>query len=262
MARSPPPRPARKCSTSCRWAPAARWRANACSPRASASSSSPSCRSTAWKPCASTGRAGKVGVRARQRRANRLGHGQARRAGGSSLTARSPPSSIWSPVRSPRCSVDAVEVVDQHGRLLSSARPGDTDRLDLQARLEEKLRGQVFQLLTPMLGEGDFSSEIQVDLDMDQLTSARESYDKQGVVRSETQSASQSAGANRRGRRTRRASNTPAPPPPRSPARQRGGRASRRCSPSASPVRQQWRNLVGADLRARPRSGGHEPDPR
>jgi flagellar M-ring protein FliF len=45
-----------------------------------------------------------------------------------------------------------------------------------------------------MLGTGNFSSEIQVDLDMDQQTSARESYDKQGVVRSETQTASQTTG--------------------------------------------------------------------
>ena len=88
----------------------------------------------------------------------------------------------------PSLVVDAVKVIDQHGRLLSSAKDGDTDRLDLQSRMEEKLRTQVSQLLTPMLGEGNFSSEIQVDLDMDQLTSARESYDKQGVVRSETQS--------------------------------------------------------------------------
>lgn len=95
----------------------------------------------------------------------------------------------------PSLSVDAVKVIDQHGRLLSSGKDGDTDRLDLQSRMEEKLRTQVSQLLTPMLGEGNFSSEIQVELDMDQLTSARESYDKQGVVRSETQSASQGGGA-------------------------------------------------------------------
>lgn len=112
----------------------------------------------------------------------------------------------------PSLTVDAVKVIDQHGRLLSSAKPGDTDRLDLQARLEEKLRGQVSQLLTPMLGEGNFSSEIQVDLDMDQLTSARESYDKQGVVRSETQSASQSAGANGAVGVPGVLSNTPPPP--------------------------------------------------
>ena len=112
----------------------------------------------------------------------------------------------------PSLTVDAVKVIDQHGRLLSSARPGDTDRLDLQARLEEKLRGQVSALLTPMLGEGNFSSEIQIDLDMDQLTSARESYDKQGVVRSETQSASQSAGGNGAVGVPGVLSNTPPPP--------------------------------------------------
>lgn len=95
----------------------------------------------------------------------------------------------------PGLTVDAVKVIDQHGRLLSAGKAGDNDRFDLQGRMEEKLRQQVSTLLTPMLGEGNFSSEIQVDLDMDQLTSARESYDKNGVVRSETQSASQSAGA-------------------------------------------------------------------
>lgn len=112
----------------------------------------------------------------------------------------------------PSLSVDAVKVIDQHGRLLSSAKDGDTDRLDLQSRMEEKLRTQVSQLLTPMLGEGNFSSEIQVDLDMDQLTSARESYDKQGVVRSETQSATQGTGPGTAAGVPGVLSNTPPPP--------------------------------------------------
>ena len=93
----------------------------------------------------------------------------------------------------PGLTIDAVRVVDQHGALLSDTSGADGDRFELQQRMEEKLRQQVSQLLTPMLGEGNFSSEIQIDLDMDQVTSARESYDKQGVVRSETQSASQVA---------------------------------------------------------------------
>jgi len=92
-------------------------------------------------------------------------------------------------------SIDAVKVIDQHGRLLAMSKTGETDRFDLQGRMEEKLRSQVSALLVPMLGEGKFSSEIQVELDMDQLTSARESYDKTGAVRSETQSASQVPGA-------------------------------------------------------------------
>ncbi len=95
----------------------------------------------------------------------------------------------------PGLSVDSVKVIDQHGSLISAPKSGENDRLDLQSRMEEKLRQQVSALLTPMIGAGNFSSEIQLDIDMDQQTSARESYDKQGVVRSETQSASQNAGA-------------------------------------------------------------------
>ncbi len=94
----------------------------------------------------------------------------------------------------PGLSPDAVRVVDQHGRLLSDPRAQGSDRLELQARLEDKLRAQLEQLLTPMLGAGNFTSEIQVELDMDEVTSAREAYDKSGVVRSETSQQSQAAG--------------------------------------------------------------------
>ncbi|WP_068089620.1 flagellar basal-body MS-ring/collar protein FliF [Novosphingobium rosa] len=91
----------------------------------------------------------------------------------------------------PGLTPDAVKVVDQRGHLLSQKGSVDSDRMDMQSRMEEKLRGQVATLLTPMLGDGNFTSEIQVDLDMDQVTSARESYDKQGAVRSETSQQSQ-----------------------------------------------------------------------
>ncbi|NBC37509.1 flagellar M-ring protein FliF [Novosphingobium sp. FSY-8] len=91
----------------------------------------------------------------------------------------------------PGLSPDAVKVVDHRGRLLSQggAAQGD-DRLEIQGRLEEKLQGQVSALLSPMLGEANFTSEVQVELDMDQITSARETYDKQGVLRSEQQAQS------------------------------------------------------------------------
>ena len=95
----------------------------------------------------------------------------------------------------PGLNADAVRVIDQHGRLLTAKGMGGSERLELQGQLEDKLRAQVAQLLTPMLGEGNFSSEVQVDLDMDQVTTARESYDKQGVLRTETQAQSQSAGS-------------------------------------------------------------------
>ena len=95
----------------------------------------------------------------------------------------------------PGMSPDAVRVADQHGRLLSQKGGQDADHLELQGRMEDKLRTQLDQLLTPMLGAGNFTSEIQVELDQDEVTTARESYDKQGVLRSETQAASQSGGA-------------------------------------------------------------------
>ncbi len=91
----------------------------------------------------------------------------------------------------PGLSAEAVRVVDQHGRLLSQAHGADSDRLELQSRIEAKLRTQVEQLLAPMIGADNFSSEIQVDLDMNEVTSARESYDKDGAVQRETTQSSQ-----------------------------------------------------------------------
>ncbi len=111
----------------------------------------------------------------------------------------------------PGMSPDAVRVVDQHGRLLTDRKSADSNRLELQAQMEEKLRAQVAQLLTPMLGEGNFTSEIQADLDMDQVTSARESYDKAGVVRSETQQQSSTSGPQQAGGVPGVMSNTPPP---------------------------------------------------
>lgn len=112
----------------------------------------------------------------------------------------------------PGMTPDAVKVVDQHGRLLSAHGGAEAERFELQGRMEDKLRRQVSQLLMPMLGEGNFSSEIQVELDMDQQTSARESYDKNGVVRSETNQQSQNAGAGSAVGVPGVLSNTPPPP--------------------------------------------------
>jgi flagellar M-ring protein FliF len=111
----------------------------------------------------------------------------------------------------PGLSPDAVRVIDQHGRLLSQQDGPDSDRLDMQSRMEDKLRTQVTQLLAPMLGEGNFSSEIQVELDMSDVTSARESYDKNGVVRAETQEQSQSTSPSQAAGVPGVLSNTPPP---------------------------------------------------
>jgi flagellar M-ring protein FliF len=111
----------------------------------------------------------------------------------------------------PGLAPDAVRVVNQHGALLSAQGSAQADQLDMQARMEDKLRAQVSQILRPMLGEGNFTSEIQVELNTDEVTSARESYDKDGVVRSETQEQSQSTGAAPAGGIPGVLSNTPPP---------------------------------------------------
>lgn len=92
---------------------------------------------------------------------------------------------------------DQVNVVDQHGRLLSrptGADSGLADRIDYQARLEDKLREQLAQLLGPMFGAGNFTVEVQAEVDLTEASSARESYDKDKVLERERSEMSTDAG--------------------------------------------------------------------
>jgi flagellar M-ring protein FliF len=86
---------------------------------------------------------------------------------------------------------EAVTIVDQMGALLSKSggsaegAAGDT-RIDFQRRVEDKYRQQLSQLLTPLVGAGNFTAEVQANVDLNESQATRESYDKQGaVVRSE-----------------------------------------------------------------------------
>ena len=136
----------------------------------------------------------------------------------------------------PGMSADAVRVIDQRGRLLSQGGSLDADRLELQGRMEDKLRAQLDTLLTPMLGLGNFTSEIQVELDMDQVTLARESYDKNGVVRSESQAQSQASGGaqGQAGGVPGQLSNTPPPATIARPGAPQGGAPA--IAPAAAPA--------------------------
>lgn len=97
----------------------------------------------------------------------------------------------------PGMSSDAVRVVDQNGRLLSSARKAELDPLVLQREFEAKLREQIDTLLLPLLGSGNYSAQVQVALDQSEVTSARETYEKDGAVRNESErSTTRSEGAN------------------------------------------------------------------
>ncbi len=90
----------------------------------------------------------------------------------------------------PGMTSDAVRVVDQNGRLLSSARDEQLDGLVLQREFESKLQSQITGLLLPLLGDGNFSSQVQVELDQSEVTAARESYEREGALRSETDRSS------------------------------------------------------------------------
>lgn len=111
----------------------------------------------------------------------------------------------------PGLSVADVRVADQHGRLLSQTGGEADDHLELQRAFEDKLQLQVSQLLTPLVGAENFSSQVQVELDLAEVTSARESYDDSGVVRSESQSSSSQGGETLAGGIPGATSNTPPP---------------------------------------------------
>lgn len=111
----------------------------------------------------------------------------------------------------PGLTSDAVRVVDQNGRLLSSERETALDGLTLQREFEAKLREQVSSLLLPLLGEGNFSSQVQVELDQNEITSARESYEPDGVVRSESERSSTRAAGTGPGGIPGVTANTPPP---------------------------------------------------
>ena len=85
---------------------------------------------------------------------------------------------------------EAVTIVDQMGALLSrpggAGGDGSDKRIEFQRRTEDKYRTQLIQLLTPLVGAGNFTAEVQADVNLDETSATRESYDKQGILRAET----------------------------------------------------------------------------
>lgn len=94
----------------------------------------------------------------------------------------------------PGLGIDAVRIVDQHGKLLTQPRDPKAASLDMQSQLETELTEKVGGLLAPIFGPEAFSAQVRVELDMSEVTSARESYDKDGVVRRETLQQMQGGG--------------------------------------------------------------------
>lgn len=111
----------------------------------------------------------------------------------------------------PGMSADAVRVVDQNGRLLTDPREREGEGLTLQRDYEAKLREQLDAMLLPLLGEGNFSAQVQVELDRSEVTSARETYEKEGVVRAESERNAVRTGATPAGGVPGVTANTPPP---------------------------------------------------
>jgi flagellar M-ring protein FliF len=90
----------------------------------------------------------------------------------------------------PGMNPDDVTVVDQMGALLTkgdgsaSATQAGNERIAFQQRVEDKYRQQLAQLLTPLVGAGNFSTEVQAQVNFDETQAASESY-KDGALRSE-----------------------------------------------------------------------------
>lgn len=86
---------------------------------------------------------------------------------------------------------DSVTIVDQMGALLTKSGGGASDtgndqRIEFQRRVEDKYRTQLIQLLTPLIGAGNFTAEVQADVDLNETQATREKYDAPGVLRAET----------------------------------------------------------------------------
>ncbi len=83
-------------------------------------------------------------------------------------------------------SPDDVSVVDQTGRLLSHAAGQGDDGTDkqvaLQTKIEDRYRQALASLLTPIVGEGNYTAEVHADLDFAEVASTTETYPKDGAV--------------------------------------------------------------------------------
>ncbi len=90
---------------------------------------------------------------------------------------------------------ERVSVVDQSGALLSqSVAAGEAVQLGYQARLEAMLRERLTSLLTPLIGQGRFTAEVNADIDFSQNEAASERWQPDGsVLRSEQANRSMEA---------------------------------------------------------------------
>ena len=89
----------------------------------------------------------------------------------------------------PELNPDDISLVDQNGRLLSDndGNAGDDRQLAMQGKIEDRYRQSVIALLTPILGDGNFSTEVHAELNFAERQATRETYPQdEARLRSET----------------------------------------------------------------------------
>jgi flagellar M-ring protein FliF len=112
-----------------------------------------------------------------------------------------------------------VTVVDQTGALLTNPqRDADmglsAQQLEYKNRIEKILRERVANLLTPIIGIGNFNSEVNADIDFTRTEQTNETYDPASqAIRSQQETVQESADGRARGvpgATTNQPPNTPA----------------------------------------------------
>ncbi|CAM8627524.1 MULTISPECIES: flagellar basal-body MS-ring/collar protein FliF [Sphingobium] len=89
----------------------------------------------------------------------------------------------------PELNPDDISLVDQNGRLLSNndGNAADDRQLAVQGKIEDRYRQSVIALLTPILGAGNFSTEVHAELNFAERQATRETYPQdEARLRNET----------------------------------------------------------------------------
>ncbi|MGF1726613.1 flagellar basal-body MS-ring/collar protein FliF [Photobacterium nomapromontoriensis] len=100
---------------------------------------------------------------------------------------------------------DRVNVIDQHGNLLSAHQgqehggQANGAYLDYLDRLEQSYIERATKMLQPMLGAGNFQVEVAANINFDRTEATQESYAPQGTVRSDFNSYDRRTAADAKG---------------------------------------------------------------
>jgi flagellar M-ring protein FliF len=105
----------------------------------------------------------------------------------------------------PYLPVASVTVVDQTGALLTAPQRDNelglsSQQLEHKTRIEKMLRERIANLLTPIVGLGNFNSEVNVEVDFTRSEQTNETYDpNQQAIRSRQETVQESADGKARG---------------------------------------------------------------